>query len=286
MPADSASPGIEAAVTLVVAIVAAAGVVIGAQAAYAGLAAGLEGISPAVQEGVFTLLLFGVLAAIAWGAMALRPDPGRQLIGTQPGRMAASGVILGVGGVMLAIGLSWLAGAVMAGGSDAGGAAVLAGTGVILIQASAEEFYFRGWLQPVLQRGWGDAAGLVATSIAFALLHLAGGGASATGIVNLLIGGLWFGVLADRSGGIVLPALAHFGWNWGEAIIAGLSPNPGVGSFGALVDLDLIGVARWGGSDEGLNASIGMTFVLVALLVATLGWRRPGRRATDAVTAP
>jgi serine/threonine protein phosphatase PrpC len=43
-----------------------------------------------------------------------------------------------------------------------------------------------------------------------------------------------------------------------------------VGSFGALVDLDLTGAALWGGSDEGLNGSIAMTLVLLVLLAPLL----------------
>ena len=53
-------------------------------------------------------------------------------------------------------------------------------------------------------------------------------------------------------------------------MVLALMPNPGVGRFGALLGLQLAGAGHWGGGDEGLNASIGMTAVLVALLLLML----------------
>ena len=93
--------------------------------------------------------------------------------------------------------------------------------------------------------------------------------------VNLVLAGLWLGVLANRSGGLMLPIAAHFGWNGAEELLFGAAPNPGVGSFGALFDIDLIGNPLWGGSAEGLNASLSTVFVLAALLAACATWPVP-----------
>ncbi|MET0246329.1 MAG: CPBP family intramembrane glutamate endopeptidase, partial [Sphingomonas sp.] len=78
-----------------------------------------------------------------------------------------------------------------------------------------------------------------------------------------------------RSGGIAAPIAAHFAWNGSEQLIFGLDPNPGVGPFGSVLDLDLAGAARWGGSAEGLNASVGMTIALLVVLVPLLIAARP-----------
>jgi len=58
-----------------------------------------------------------------------------------------------------------------------------------------------------------------------------------------------------------------------------------VGSFGAIFDFDLVGSALWGGSDEGLNASLSISFVLVALILPLIMWRR-GRGAGPAIAPP
>ena len=150
-------------------------------------------------------------------------------------------------------------------------------------QSASEELFFRGWLQPVLARAWGPIAAIAITAVAFAALHVAGGARTPLTLLNLMLGGLLFGLLAWRSGGLAAPIAAHAGWNWSEAILFGLDPNPGAGGFGAVHDLDLLGPARWGGSPEGLNASIAMTFVLVALIVP-LAARLFGR--DEAVVAP
>jgi membrane protease YdiL (CAAX protease family) len=134
-------------------------------------------------------------------------------------------------------------------------------------------------------RSWGPATGVIVASLAFAALHLAGGARSPLTLLNLFFGGLLFGLLALRTGGIAAPAGAHALWNWAEQILLGLDPNPGTGSFGALFDLDLVGTAAWGGSEEGLNASLALTFVLVALIVPLLFWRR-GRAEGATVPAP
>jgi len=227
------------------------------------------------QEAVFTLLLSGALLAVAVLGLWLQPGP-HALAGRQPAVMLGSGAVLGLSGLGLSAVLAALALTVGHRPGTGAIAALLGGSLLILVQASVEEVYFRGWLQPVLIRAWGNAAGIAVTALAFAALHLVGGERSLVTLLNLMLGGLLFGLLALRSGGIVLPAAAHFAWNWAEAIGLGLAPNPGVGSFGAIVDLDLSGSANWGGSAEGLNASLAMSFVLIALLLPVAAWRWPG----------
>ena len=88
-----------------------------------------------------------------------------------------------------------------------------------------------------------------------------------------MLAGTLFGMLALRTGGLAAPVAAHWAWNCTETLALGLSPNPGVGDFGALADLDMRGSALWGGSEYGLNGSIAATFVLVALITPLLLWR-------------
>lgn len=261
--------------TLTVALGAAAAIVPLGQWLFEAVAANTSvgAAGAAIQETIFTLMIFGALLGVA--AVGLSLDNGwKALIGGAPARMAGVGLAVGVGGLLSAAGLAALASRIVTGvAAGAGAGALIGGTLLILFQASVEEVYFRGWLQPVLSRAWGSLAGLLVTAAAFSILHLIGGDRSLLTIVNLLLGGLLFGLLAQRSGGIVLAAAVHFGWNWAESIGLGLVPNPGMGSFGALHDVDIVGSVLWGGSGEGLNASLAMTFALVALVLPTIVWR-------------
>jgi hypothetical protein len=223
------------------------------------------------------LLLFALAGGAAWKANALAP-------GRKPARMAAIGAALGVGGVCAAATYAWVAGALGAGTPAPFKPGLLIwGTLVILFATAVEEIYFRGWLQPVLSAQYGTAAGVLLSALAFAALHLVGSARSPLSLANLFLGGLLFGLLAARGGGIAGAVAAHLAWNWTEQIVLGLDPNPGVGSFGALFAFDLSGPALWGGSDEGMNASIAMTMALTAMLVPLVVLARsgvdPGRKA-------
>lgn len=223
--------------------------------------------SPAAGEALFTLLIFGVLLAAAlgagavWGVRPLAP-------GERPAAWSGAGLVLGLGGISAAAGYAALAGTVApADGAGAAGAVILLGMATVLVQVLAEEAFFRGWLQPALVRAWGVVPGVLVGAVAFAVLHIAGGAREPVSLLNLVLGGVVFGTLALLGRGIAAPLAMHWGWNGAEQLLLGLDPNPGVGGFGALWDLELAGAALWGGSEEGLNASLGMTLVLLAVLL-------------------
>ena len=230
--------------------------------------------SPALVETLFSLLVFAPLiaAALVGGALERR---NAAAMGAAPGRNLSLGVALGVGGLTLAVLYAWIAGGVQAGGGVTASVPTLV-WGLILIgfQTAAEEVYFRGWLQPALARRWGATPGIIAAALAFAALHVAGGARAPLSLLNLLLGGFVFGSLAARGGGLAAAIGAHWGWNAAEQLAWGLDPNPGLGSFGALVDKELVGAALWGGSADGLNGGLGMTLALVAILLPLVAGRR------------
>lgn len=223
--------------------------------------------SPALVETLFSVFIFAPLIAAALLGGAIE---GRNAIamGGSSGRNLSLGLALGVGGLTVAVIYAWIAGGLRTGGS-AGGSMLTLLWGLIVIgfQAAAEEVYFRGWLQPALARRWGATPGIVAAALAFAALHVAGGARAPLSLLNLLLGGLVFGLLAARGGGLAAAIGMHWGWNAAERLGWGLDPNSGLGGFGALLDMDLVGAARWGGSTDGLNGSIGMTLALLAILL-------------------
>ena len=148
---------------------------------------------------------------------------------------------------------------------------VLLGVVLTLLQVSTEELLFRGWLQPALIERIGVPLGIVLGAALFAAFHLPSGVRAPLSLVNLMLGGVWFGLLAQRSGGLVAPIAAHFVWNAVEDLGFGLVPNPGTGALGSWINLDLTGLPLWGAQAEGLNASMGTTAVLTALIVP-LAW--------------
>ena len=232
----------------------------------------------AAQETTLVLALFAGLALVALvGARFLGGGPIR--LGHQAVHSALAGWGAGAGGLLLAFALSTLAGSVVRPATAASPQPLLLLGGVLLtlFQTSVEELYFRGWMQPGLVAGWGRWPGLAATAAAFAALHLASG-AQPVSLVTIFLAGLWFGLLAERSGGIALASGAHFGWNGAEEFLLGITPNPGSGSFGSLFDYDFAGSPWWGGSAEALNASLSAICVLAALILATIGWGRPASR--------
>jgi membrane protease YdiL (CAAX protease family) len=226
--------------------------------------------SYALLESVAAGVIFGPLLLVALLGGALT-DVHPLKLGRRPIRMAAFGAGVGLLGLFAAISYAAIAATMQfQPGLPIDPGLLLWGSAVVLFMAVVEEVFFRGWLQPVLTAQFGLAAGIVVAALAFAALHLMGGARSPTTLLNLVLGGLLFGLLAARGGGIAAAAGAHASWNWGERILAGLDPNPGVGAFGAIRNYDIVGPLLWGGSDEGLNASLAMTMALAALLAALI----------------
>lgn len=238
-----------------------------------------------VVETLFTFIVFAPLIVIALIGAAI---DGRNALtpGVRPAGRLALGLGVGFAGLTMSMLYALVAGTLASGTAPGASAGLLLwGLGVVALQTVAEEVYFRGWLQPALTARWGTAAGVIAAALAFAALHVAGGARAPLSLVNLFLGGLMFGLFAAQGRGIAGAVGVHFAWNASEQLLYGLDPNPGIGGFGAVVDKDLIGATVWGGSGDGLNGSIGMAVVLLAILapLVMLGWRRlapaPARRS-------
>lgn len=259
--------------TLAAAAAAAALCLFGAGPLYAWLSGGTAGASPAgVALGEFSAYLPLLIVAMlgAW----LSASPGLRF-GDRAGLWLGVGALTGGGVLAGAVLLAWLAGSLVAGVPATPVMSLLiAGLAVTLVQSMAEEVLLRGWLQPVLAEHWRGWVAVLVTALLFAALHLIAGGRTPLTLLNLIAGGVMFGLLALRSGGLAAPVAAHFAYNLVEQSLLGLSPNPGVGAFGALVDLDLGGSALWGGSGEGLNAALALSFALAAAIVLLALLRR------------
>lgn len=226
----------------------------------------LNGASGARGESLFTLAIFGPMLALGIVGRRLGRVTG-PMFGERPGRATVLGLALGAGGLALAVGYTWLAGTLAGGAGSTVLSVLLLGIVTVTLQVGAEEMLFRGWLQPQIASVVGAPVAVLLVAVIFAALHLLGGATGVLTLANLMLGGFLFGLIAVRDGGIAGAITAHWGWNVGEQMLFGLDPNPGVGVFGALFDFDLVGTARWGGSDQGLNASLAMTIALAAIVI-------------------
>lgn len=238
-------------------------------------------LGQAADRLVLYICVLGLLYGVALGGLMVEHRGPSHRAGGQALAIPL-GLATGVIGFLAAVGLVALLGAVRP-GADASfldhkvlGAAI--GAGLIAFQASGEEVFFRAWLQPLLGARWGAWVGLMATSILFGLAHSLNRAVSPLAILNDIMAGAVFGALALRTGGLWAPILAHWGWNWTEQSVLGLSPNPGVDSLGSLFDLDLVGPSLLSGGHDEMNGSIAATAVLALILVLLRVWRpKPGQ---------
>ncbi len=265
---------------------------------FAGLAAGLGWVSFAQKLGdtivianigaamtIYYALLFAPLIALSFLLCHLEHRK-MSLIGMAPRRWLIWGAAMGLAGLLVTCFYAWLNGEIAAGlGSDSGLGLVALGMVLCCVQVAAEELLFRGWLQPALIGRMGVWPGVTLGAVCFAGFHMTSGVLGVFPLINIMLGGLFFGLLALRSGGLVAPFAAHFVWNMVEDQVLGLVPNPGVGVLGALFDYDLVGLPMWGGTEVGLNGSIGTSLVLVALVLPLMRGGMSGKPAEDATPA-
>ena len=273
------TPGWAAAL---IALAALALAMIGGGAAYRALPApGAGYVAVTLDRLMQTICVLGPLALVAWAMLHLIEQRRVRAAALSAAPTAAA---CGAGMFLLALGLAALFGAV---GPGTGGAAswshrlsgVVVGAGLVAAQAGAEEYFFRGWLQPVLAARWGPWLGLASASLMFAGAHAAVRPLGVVATLNDALAGAAFGVFALRTGGLAAPIAAHWGWNWTEQALAGATPNPGVDPLGSLFDVDLHGPLLLSGGPDEMNGSLCAIVALVGLIGLAAGLRPPAGRS-------
>lgn len=201
-------------------------------------------------------------------ALGLRPGP--------PGLAElGSGMLAGlaiVGAAILALAApGWVSWTVSA-------APVLAGVKVsalLLGAAFTEELLFRGYPFRVLHVRFGPVPAVVATSVAFGLMHGANPGVTPLALVNLTLAGVLLGVAYWRSGSLWFVTGLHFGWNWVMAA-SGL-PVSGLDVSISGLEAAVTGPLLWTGGAFGPEGALIITFVTV--LGTVWLWRVAGSRS-------
>lgn len=84
----------------------------------------------------------------------------------------------------------------------------------VLVVGPAEELLVRGGVQGLLTRAWGPWPGIVGASAMFGLMHYIGSGSGALAYVLFaFLLGILLGSLYEYTGNLVVPMVAHGGYN-------------------------------------------------------------------------
>jgi membrane protease YdiL (CAAX protease family) len=135
------------------------------------------------------------------------------------------------------------------------------------VQASVEEYVFRGWLFSAVMRRWNMTAAFILSSAAFTFVHLSPR-ATPLPLVMTFIFAIFACAWVRRSNSIWGVMGWHTGWNWFggtgfDVPITGLD----VGLPALIVKLVPVGPAWLNGAGEGPEGSV---FTLALLIVASL----------------
>jgi hypothetical protein len=245
------------------------------------IAAGLwVGLALIAQESLVGQALAVLLGSVTAGAVLLTLDGRRPaslgfhlrreaVAESGLGIVVGTGVALAVAALMFALGgLDWSA---QEGSAEGWLAGALGAMAFLAVPAAAEEALLRGYPLQALAEAWGPLAALALTSVAFGALHLWNPGVTVAGTLNVVMAGVFLGIVYLRTASLWWASGAHLGWNWAHGYAVDV-PVSGL----ELLDAPLYeGVTRgpaWlGGGEFGPEGSLVATGVLV--LAALWAWR-------------
>ncbi len=139
-----------------------------------------------------------------------------------------------------------------------------------LFQSSIEELVMRGWLMPVIAVRKSPFWGVLISSSVFAVLHLLNPNISILAVVNLVVAGLLFALVALWEGGLWGACGLHAAWNWTQGSLLGFSVSGFQFSGPALFHLGAQGSSLLSGGAFGPEGSLFTTLVNGAACVVLI----------------
>jgi uncharacterized protein len=136
-----------------------------------------------------------------------------------------------------------------------------------MIQGSAEEALYRGWLFPTLTVRYGPLIGLGISGLLFMAAHSLGAGFSPLAALNLLLFAAFATFYALREESLWGIAGWHAAWNWVQGNLFGL-PVSGYEIGGTLVNLR---ITQWDWVSGGTFGPEGGIVVSAVLAIAVVG---------------
>ena len=202
-----------------------------------------------------------------------------------------AGLALGVASALGAFAIAWAAGGYAVGWAPRaewpGVGDEIAAIVALGLGAAFEEVVFRAGVAGTLSRAFSRPVAIVAPAIPFALAHLLNPHVSAAAEANIVLAGVVLGLLYfDPAGAPGVPSLGlctgwHLGWNATiDALGIPVSGNPSVARYLHVRPV----AAAWSGGEFGIEAGLGTTIVLAAL-VAWLGLRQRGAKLSGRATS-
>lgn len=135
----------------------------------------------------------------------------------------ATGFLVGGGLFAVVVGVPWAFGFFRVQGVPMQIAASLVVLVGWLVQGSAEELIFRGWMLPVLAARYNVRAGILLSAATFMVMHSFNPNLSVLAMGNLFLFGVFAALYALREGGVWGVFGMHTAWNWMQGNVLGLS---------------------------------------------------------------
>ncbi|OQY46429.1 MAG: hypothetical protein B6242_07790 [Anaerolineaceae bacterium 4572_78] len=153
--------------------------------------------------------------------------------------------------------------------------AVMGGVTVIflgwVVQGSAEEVIFRGWVFPVVSVKSNVYIGIIVSSLLFAFGHIFNSNLSILAMVNLTLFGIFATVYAMYEEGLWGICAIHAVWNWTQGNIYGLEVSGNRISGGSLLVLDETGPDIITGGLFGPEGGLAVSLML-CIGIAVISW--------------
>jgi len=149
--------------------------------------------------------------------------------------------------------------------------------------AAGEEALMRGYLFQAFAEAWGGMWGVWITSLLFGALHLGNPDPSWMALGNIVLAGVFLGVVYLKTASLWWVTGVHLGWNWTHGFLADL-PVSGLELMDAPALEPVIRGPAWlSGGGFGPEGSVLATVVLAVASVAAWNtpWLRPGKRARE-----
>ena len=151
--------------------------------------------------------------------------------------------------------------------------------------AAAEEIWFRGYALQTLTRAGYAWAGILLTSVPFALVHLGNPNVSPFfTFTNTTLAGVWLGLAYWKTRSLWFPLGLHWAWNWTMGALVGL-PVSGITEVtpAPLLQTTLHGPKWLTGGSYGIEGGVACA---LALVVSTFFiWRTRLVKASDEMLA-
>jgi membrane protease YdiL (CAAX protease family) len=132
-----------------------------------------------------------------------------------------------------------------------------------IVQGSAEEALARGWLLPVIGARYKPLAGIIISSIIFAIYHSLNPNVNPIAFLNLFLFGAFTALYALYEGGLWGVFGIHAAWNWAQGNLFGFEVSGLPPAGGMLFNLMEAGPDVVTGGPFGPEGGLAVTIILI-----------------------